>query len=378
MLSRYLTSFATALSAAAVLLTASASISGQTPSAAAKAPAAQTSAPKAAPATKSTFVGKRTPWGDPDISGNFTTKDEANTPLERPDEFAGKKIEDISAKELNEIRAQRQQTAVESAPFITGSRTDGIAIGVPIHWLDHLDAENHRPWLVVDPPDGKIPPLTADGKKRADKRAADLVTAPTADSYLDRTSADRCIAWSIGPARDMPSVYGMSQQILQTKDYVAIRYEMVHETRIIPIAGRGAARPHNTETLRSYYGDSVGHWEGDTFVVEATNYKDAVGGPWNQLPFRGATAKGLKTIDRFRRTGPRTVEHSATFEDPATWSRPWTFSIPWTEDDTQIIHEYACHEGNYGLRNLLAGAREDQKKGIVPSNGPAVPPEQQE
>jgi hypothetical protein len=340
---------------------------------------AQTAAPKKAAVTGAVaakkFTPKRLPWGDPDISGNFTIKDEANTPLERPDEFAGKRIEDINQQQLATITTERQQFAVENAPFITGSRSDGIAIGVPIHWLDHLDSQNSRPWLVSDPPDGKIPPLSDEGKKRADAVAAFRATRGTADSYTDRLWRDRCIAWSIGVGRSVPGIYGMSQQILQTKDYVAIRYEMIHETRIIPIAGRGAARSHVSDRLRSYYGDSIGRWDGDTFVVEGTNYKALVAGPIpDQLPFRGAS-EGLRTVERFRRVAPNKVEVTTTMEDPATWSRPWTFAMPWTEDDSQVIFEYACHEGNYAMRNILAGAREDQKKGIEPSNGAAVPSE---
>ncbi len=349
---------------AAVALTVSVPIAGR----------AQTPPKKAAAgagvSVSRKFVPPKTPWGDPDISGNFTTKDEANTPFERPDEFAGKRIEDITPEELAAVVKARQQEAVEGAPFLTGSRTNGIAIGVPIHWLDHLDAVNSRPWFVVDPPDGKIPPLSEAGKQRAAAVTAARAQRGTADSYTDRWTGDRCIAWGIGVARVVPGVYGNSHQILQTKGYVAIRYEMVHETRIIPIEGRGAARPHTPASLPSSYGDATARWEGNTLVVDTVNYDGKIG-------YRGS-AQGLHTIERFTRVAPNKLEWSATIEDPTTWTRPWTFAIPWTEDDTQMIHEYACHEGNYGIRNILAGARSDEKRGIVPSDGPAVPPEQQE
>ena len=111
------------------------------------------------------FTPKRLPWGDPDLSGNFTTKDELNTPMERPDEYAGRRIEEFTPEELAKIAVVRQENAVESAPFITGSRTDGIAIGVPIHWLEHLDSSASRPWLVIDPPDGKMPTRTEEAKR---------------------------------------------------------------------------------------------------------------------------------------------------------------------------------------------------------------------
>jgi len=335
--------------------------------------AAQARAAK--PAATKKFAPKRLPWGDPDISGNFTTKDEANTPLERPDELAGKRLEDITPAELKEIGEARRRQAVEEAPFATGSRAEGIAIAVPIHWFDSLDSENSRPWFMVDPPDGKAPPPTAEALQRAAAAAAARQGRSVADSYTDRGLNDRCIVSFAGgpaPAEMLPKVYGNSYRILQTRDYVVIQYEMVHDTRIIPIEGRGAARPHRGSQLRSYWGDAIGRWEGDTFVVDTTNFK---GG----LQFRGigtggvagVPGEGLHTIERFTRTASNKVEFTATVEDSHTWARPWTFAIPLTEDDTQGILEYACHEGNYGMRNILAGAREDQRKGIEPSNGPA-------
>jgi hypothetical protein len=307
------------------------------------------------------FVPKRLPWGDPDISGNYTTKDEANTPFERPKEFADKRLEDVTPAELAAANEVRRRQALAQAPYPGGgSEARGVAIAVPIHWFDSLDSENSRPWFVVDPPDGKVPPLTDEAKKRQAEQAAYRATRGTADSYTDRSPGDRCIAWSIGAARILPTLYGNSVQIVQSKDYVAIRYEHVHETRMIPIEVRGGARPHNDSALRSYYGDAIAHWEGDTLVVDTSNYND-------KLPYRGSTA-ALHTIERFTKVAPNKLNFSATFDDPHTWTRPWTFSLPWTEDDTQGIFEYACHEGNYGLRNILSAGRSDDRKGIKSSN----------
>src|ERR1700730_16718640 len=176
---------------------------GQTqPSSPKAAPAAKTSSAKgggAAPARK--FVPKRLPWGDPDISGNFTTKDEANTPFERPDEFAGRRIEDITNSELAAAMKTRQRQALADAPYPGGgSRERGVAIAVPIHWFDNLDAENSRPWFVTDPPDGRIPPITDEARKRAADIAAARRERGTADSYTDRSPGDRCITWSIALA----------------------------------------------------------------------------------------------------------------------------------------------------------------------------------
>jgi len=328
--------------------------------------AAQSQAPAARPAAATTatakkFVAKRLPWGDPDIQGNYTTKDEANTPFERPDQFAGRRMEDITPAELEKANEQRRRQALANAPYPGGgSRERGVAIAVPIHWFDSLDTSNSRPWFVVDPPDGKVPPQTDEARKRAAEQSAARSTRGTADSYTDRNSFDRCIAWSIGAARILPGLYGNSVQVLQSKDYVVIRYEHVHEARIIPIAGRAAARPHNSPGLLSYYGDALARWEGDTLVVETTNYN-------GKLPYRGSTSR-LKTIERFTKVAPNKLNFVATFDDPDAWTRPWTFSLPWTEDDSQPIFEYACHEGNYGLRNILSAGRSDDKKGIKSSN----------
>ncbi len=311
--------------------------------------------------TAKKFVAKRLPWGDPDLSGNFTTKDEANTPFERPDEFAGKRIEDVTPAELEKANEARRRQALAAAPYPGGgSRERGVAIAVPIHWFDSLDSQNARPWFVIDPPDGKVPPQVEESRKRQADRVAARRDRGTADSYTDRSAGDRCIAFGVPAARPLPALYGNSIQILQTKDYVAIRYEMIHETRIIPIEGRGGARPHANSLLRSYFGDATARWEGDTLVVDTTNFND-------KLNFRGAS-ENLHLVERFTRVAPNKVDWRATLDDASTWTRPWTFGVPWTEDDSQPIFEYACHEGNYGLRNILSAGRSDDRKGVKSSD----------
>jgi hypothetical protein len=319
------------------------------------------SAAKPAKSPAKSFAAKRLPWGDPDISGNFSSKDEANTPFERPEEFAGKRIEDVTPQELAVAIKERQRRALADAPYPGGgSRARGVAIAVPIHWFDSLDSVNHRPWFVVDPPDGKIPPITEAAKKRLADAAEARRGRGTADSYTDRSLGDRCISRRGTPANlMMPGLYGNSFQILQTKDHVAIRYEM-DPTRIIPIEGRGAGRAHVGSRLRTYSGDSIAHWEGDTLVVDTINFLP------NQN-YRGANVN-LHLIERFQRIAPQLVNFTVTVEDPTTWTRPWSFSFPLTEDDGEVIFEYACHEGNYGLRNILSAGRSDDKKGIKSSN----------
>jgi hypothetical protein len=292
----------------------------------------------------------KTPWGDPDIQGIFTTKDEANTPLERPDEWAGRRMEDITPTEFAAAVRKRQEEAVERAPFAAGGEPEkGVAIAVPIHWFDNLTAKNSRPWFVIDPPDGKIPPLTLEAKARPAPAPLGL-TGGARDSYTDRSLADRCIA--LTPLRT-PIIHSNSHQILQTPDYVVFRYEAIHEARLIALDGR----PHVSSKLRSHMGDSRGHWEGNTLVVETTNFHEA-------MNYRDASSKNLRLIERFTRIAPDKVEWTVTLDDPTTWTRPWTYSYPMTEDNTQLIHEFACHEGNYGLANLLsAGRAADRKAG---------------
>src|SRR5262245_36027522 len=203
--------------------------------------------------TAKNWTPSKTPWGDPDIQGNFTTKDEANTPFERPEQWAGRRIEDITQAELNEAIVQRQQDALEFAPFFGGGEPeDGVAIAVPIHWFDNLAAVNSRPWFVIDPPDGKVPPLVTPTPSTPAVAASGAAAGLRGmggrrDTYLDRSLGDRCIAWG---AWRLPTIYGNSYQILQTPDYVVLRQEQVHEARVVPLDGRPPLDPR----VRSYLG----------------------------------------------------------------------------------------------------------------------------
>jgi hypothetical protein len=220
-------------------------------------------------------------------------------------------------------------------------------------------------WLVTDPPDGKIPPqVPAAGGRAQAQRGARRGRGPS-DSWTDRSLYDRCITRGI-PGSMMPAIYGNSYQILQTRDYVAIRYEMIHETRLIPLDGR----PHSSSAIRSYMGDARGRWDGDTLVVETINFRD-------DGTFRGANGATLKLTERFTRVGPKTVKWAVTVADPETWERPWTFSMPLTMDDSQPVLEYSCHEGNLGLRNILSAARAEEQRAAenpAPATAPAAAP----
>ncbi|MGE3177587.1 MAG: hypothetical protein AB7O32_08960 [Vicinamibacterales bacterium] len=349
---------------AAMLAGAAASLAAQAPAASRSfVPPAQVPGGEAVKAflaarTAKGFTPPKTPWGDPDISGVFTTKDEANTPFERPDEWAGRRMEDITPKEFAEAVMKRQQEAVERAPFAGGGDDlveAGVAIAVPIHWFDNLTAKNSRPWFVIDPIEGKIPALAPTAGSQKVKLPGFL--SPERDSYTDRSTTDRCIG---GTVWRVPTLYGNSHDIVQTPDTILFRYEAQRTTRTIRMN-----QPHISQTIRPLLGDSIGWWDGNTLVVETTNF------PAN-VEYRGYSMKELRLIERFTRTGPKTVEWSLTFDNPKVWSKPWTYSYPMTQDDTQPIFEYACHEGNFGLANILSAGRAAEKatgSSLMPTSG---------
>ena len=291
-----------------------------------------------------TYVPAKTAWGDPDLQGTYTNKDENGIPFERPSRFAGKSNSDVDDDELKDLIAERAKAAVDRAPGIGGAETGAG----PTHWYENYGAKNSRAWLVVDPQNGAIPPTTAEANARAAERTRLRAGHGPADSPEDRSLYDRCITRGI-PGSMMPAIYGNSYEIIQSPGWVGIRYEMVHETRLIPLDGR----PHVKPGIESYMGDARGHFEGNTLVVETTNFKAA-------SAYRGAS-EHLKLIERFKPVGPKVVEWSVTSDDPHTWTRPWTFAMNLTKDSSQSIFEYGCHEGNYGLRDILSAERAADK-----------------
>jgi len=334
---RFLTFLCALVAVIAVVWVASIPVAGQAPAAGAGTRAAATN-----------YKAPRTPWGDPDISGVYTNKDENGIPMERPGQFANLSLEEAEdSSEFAEIQRERNARALERAVGIGGADTGAG----PIHWYEHYDSKNSRPWRVSDPEDGRIPPVKPEAVAR---RAARQLQNPrrgfgSADSYEDRSLYDRCITRGL-PGSMMPAIYGNSYAIVQGPGFVAINYEMIHETRIVPLD----ARPHLGKHVRLWMGDARGRWEGETLVVETTNFSD------RSVPQQG-NADVIRTIERFTRVAPNKVEWSMTLDDPTTWERPWTFGMALTMDDTQFPFEYACHEGNRGLQNILSGARADEK-----------------
>ena len=281
----------------------------------------------------------RTPWGDPDLQGvwDFRTA----TPLERPAELAGKQfLTEEEAAEL-EQRAFERNTDEERP----ADAADDVRTAYNDFWYDRGNTvvRTRRTSLIVDPPNGKIPPLTPEGQKRVDALAE--ARGRPAASWEDRTLFERCLT---RPLPRLPGGYNQNLQILQTPGYVVILYEMMREARFIPVDGQ----PHIPQDIRLWHGDSRGRWEGDTLVVDVTNFSP-------KGHFRGS-AEGLHLVERFTRLDADTIEYQVTIDDPSTFTKAWTASVPMTKTQDPM-YEYACHEGNYGMPNLLAGARAEEK-----------------
>ena len=319
-----------------------------------------------ATASAQSWPSPRTPWGDPDLQGNYSNKYEQGTPFERPAEFEGRRIEDIKGQELASLIRQRAAEVLLNAPFTGGDPIAGNFGGAPAFYDRFEAAKGSRPWFVVDPPDGRIPAMSPEGQKASASRAAARAAARKgrgpADSYTDRSLYDRCITRGL-PGSMMPANYGNSYRIVQSPGFVAITYEMVHETRVIPLDDR----PAPGKAIRSYMGEGRGHWDGNTLVVVTTNFRE-------EPAYRGSNPETVRFIERFTPTAPDKLEWSFTVDDPSTWPRPWTFAMPLTRSDSEAVLEYACHEGNLAMAHLLSGARAEERRQPESIRGPSAGP----
>jgi hypothetical protein len=287
---------------------------------------------------------KTPPASQPDLQGTWSFA--TITPLERPAELAGKEFftEKEAAEYENEIRKRNNMDRRD------GSAEADVGRAYNDFWWDRGTrvVKTRRTSLVIDPPDGKIPPLTAAGRERqAERQAANR--GHEFDGPENRPLAERCIIWaSTGPPM-LPTAYNNNIRIVQGPGNVAILIEMIHDARIIPLDGRA----HLPQDVRQWKGDSRGHWEGNTLVVETTNFT-------NKTAFRGAS-ENMRLTERFKRLDSDTLLYQFTVDDPATFTKPWTVEIPVTQSDGPIL-EYACHEGNYAMSGGLAGARVQEQK----------------
>jgi tannase/feruloyl esterase len=297
------------------------------------------------------YVPRKTPWGDPDLQGNYTNKYEYGTPFERPREFEGRRLEDVTTRELADAVRKRQEDTLERAKFFGGDPEGKIGNSAEFRDIYEV-SKGSRAWLVVDPPDGKIPPVTAEGQARAARaaRAGSSFGNGPFNGPEDFSLWERCISRGF-PGSMLPGVYGNSYQIVQGPGFVGIRYEMIHETRIIRLDGV----PHPAKGIRLDMGDARGHWEGNTLVVETTNFTE-------RSAYRNANAATLRLVERFTPRAPGTLDWSLTVDDSSTWARPWTFSMPLTVSDAERIEQYECHEGNHAVFNILSAARAAERE----------------
>jgi hypothetical protein len=271
------------------------------------------------------------------------------TPLERPADLAGKSF--LTEGEAADLE---KRTLAQ----VSTDRRDGSAdVDISRSYNDLFWDRGHfllQTSLIIDPPDGRLPSLTPEGKARRDARSDDGRRAGPnqADSWEDRNLAERCITRG-APKR--PGGYNNNFQIVQTRDYVMIMQEMIHEARIIPMDGR----PHIDQNIRLWMGDSRGHWEGNTLVVDTTNFNDKiVSNEFNCCPGAGS---GLHVIERFSLVDADTIDYQYTIDDPKTYTKSWTAKFPMKRTEGPIF-EFACHEGNYAMEGMLAGARAKEKE----------------
>jgi hypothetical protein len=306
---------------------------------------------KAAPAAQS-WTQPKTPWGDPDLQGTWTSDDCIGTPLNRPANFGDRLsyTEQELAQRQSQLDKQQQNDRQESV-----APDQRVGTGPPPHWGERARRPCKQTSLIVDPPNGRTPDLLPEAKTRPVPEGAGN-NNPKADSWEDFSYYIRCISRGV-TGSIFPVIYGNGQQIVQAPGYVSIMQEMVHEARVIPMDGR----PHASPNMRSYMGDARGHWEGATLVVETTNFlgnRTGIGANGGGTP----TSDALKLTERFTRTGPNEMHYEVTIDDPKTFTRPFKAAFPLTQEPGYQNFEYACHEGNYAMFDSLSGARAVEKR----------------
>jgi hypothetical protein len=343
--------FAAAVIPTAFVLAQTASTAGKPAAPAKQGTPAKVAAPaKAATPTKA--YAPKTPWGDPDLQGVWN--DATSTPLQRP---AGKG-ETVTEGEANQFEEQL-------AYDLSRDRRDGgpevdVNRAYNEHWMDarRLKITNdHRTSLIVDPPDGRLPPTVPISPERQKQRAERQAAGARFNAGMPLVATEmslpiRCIIRTDSPPY-LPTIYNNDFQIFQSPGYVVINPEMIHSARIIPLDGR----PHIGPNLKQWLGDTRGHFEGNSLVIETTNFRTDDG-----TVYQGANPETYKITERFTRVAPDTINYEFTISDPTTWTKPWTAVIPWTKiDPKEQQYEYMCHEDNFDIVHLLTGARNREK-----------------
>jgi hypothetical protein len=303
--------------------------------------AAEQTAPKPAG-----YVVPRTPWGDPDLNGVWPDIDMVRVPVQRAPQYGTRLF--MTPEEHAALEKREQEQIVRMANDGAGGAT-----GAPGWWVEWGKSQLQTS-LIVDPPDGRMPPLTPEGQARTQRAPRGTMAGVPLNGPEDFTYWERCISrGALGST--LPVLYNSGIDITQGPGYVAIRYEMVHDFRIIPID----RRPHVSPKIASYMGDARARWDGDTLIVETTNFTDKVG-----VGLSGGgtpNSSAMRLIERFTRVSKDRIRYEATVDDPRTWTGPWTVAFPLTRTPEYGMFEYACHEGNHGLLNALSGSRAEEK-----------------
>ena len=296
----------------------------------------------------------RTPDGQPDLQGVWTNA--TVTPLQRPAQLGTKEF--FTAEEAAAFEKQRIQQG--NADLVEGERgaADLARRAYNNFWTDRGTSvgKTMRTSLIMDPPDGRVPPFTPEAQKKFDAARAELALHPV-DGPEDRPLTERCILFGAAGPPMLPEPYNNNYEIVQSRGFVAIAVEMNHENRIIPVDGS----PHLPPQIRQWTGDSRGHWEGDTLVVDTSNFKFNNQSRFGVAFLNGMSDENLHVVERFRRVDAGTIIYRATVDDPTVFTKPWTVEISMAKR-TGRIFEYACHEGNYAMTDILSGARAEERK----------------
>jgi hypothetical protein len=329
-------------------------------------PSAQAPLPTDVPGAVPGYTPPKTPWGDPDLEGIWPGIELVGVPLQRDPRLGTRNwLTDEEFKQRQEAAARRAELDFEPIDVFTVDTSSAGAVGSPTspppHWLERGTPQRIAS-LIVDPPDGRMPPTTEqyqqlqqERNRAAQARRASL-QGREADSYTDRSLYDRCITRGIAGSF-LPVIYNNGNQIVQGPGWVALRNEMIHETRIAPLDGR----PRLSAAVTTWMGDSRARWDGDTLVVETTNFNERTAG----IGVNGGGPRGtpaMTVTERITRVAPDLLVWDMTFDDPTVWERPWTIRLPLTLDNDYLMAEYACHEGNYAMFNILSGSRADERR----------------
>jgi hypothetical protein len=359
MKNRYLSSFPIAVAAIGTLLLIAAPLAAQAPTPATPRVATPAAPKAAAPAAKA-WTPPRTPWGDPDLQGIYTSDDYIGVGLQRAESLGTRLFatdEEIAAAQAR-IANNARADSVEFA-----NPEGNVGTGPPSHWIERARRPARQTSLIVEPENGRLPPRTAEGTARGARSAAEKQgagTARPADSWEGYTHYIRCITRGIGGSV-LPVIYGNGTEIVQGPGYVALLQEMVHEARIIPLD----RSPHVGSAIKTYMGDSRGRFEGNTLVIETTNFlhdKTAFGGNGAANANTPGLSDAAKITERLTRVDKDTIQYQMRVDDPKTYTAPFTIAFPIRQEPGYQNFEYACHEGNNGMMNQLSGARADERR----------------